>query len=210
MSTLYEDMLPATPPCRCCRMVASIVVGCAIALVIAAWGLGRWLEAPAQTPSSADVIVVLGGDTGSRLLTTIDLYNRGFAPVIFLAGVESDELSTYEPDLNVRLQYLLAQGIPRAAILVDKRSHNSWEEAANTLRLMRDAGWRKALVISDPPHLRRLSWVWHRVFTQTDSNFVLVASKPGWWHSDRWWRDEKSGAFVLMEAIKIAYYYLFR
>src|SRR5262249_5414748 len=154
------------PVCRCCRIAWAVAVSCVIALVAAGWGLGQWLEAPGQAASKPDVIVVLGGDTGSRLHTTVDLCRRGYAAAVFLAGIESDELWTYDPDLNLRLQYLLRQGIPRTAIFVDKLSHNSWEEAANALKLMRDAGWHKALVISDPPHLRRLSWVWERVFRE--------------------------------------------
>jgi uncharacterized SAM-binding protein YcdF (DUF218 family) len=199
---------PRTPPCRCCRIVAMLLLAGAATMVIAGWGLGRWLEAPGQPASSADVIVVLGGDTGSRLLSSVDLYRRGFAPAILLAGIEADDLSKYDASLNLRLQYLLGQGIPRSAIWVDGTSRNSWEEAANALKLMQGAGWHKALVISDPPHLRRLSWVWERAFTQSNASYVLVASRPSWWKSADWWRDEKSGAFVLMESIKIGYYYL--
>jgi uncharacterized SAM-binding protein YcdF (DUF218 family) len=198
------------PACRCWRVLGLIVAGCGIFLLSAGSQMGRWLEAPAQPASKADVIVILGGDTGSRLVAALDLYRRGLAPKLFLAGVESDDLSTYSPLLNVRLQYLLAAGVPREAIVVDKHSSNSWEEAANTLDLMRGAGWHKALVISDPPHLRRLSWVWSKVFDQTDPAFVLVASRPSWWHSSGWWHDEKSGVFVLMEVIKILYYYAVR
>src|SRR5262245_5075545 len=87
------------PACRCCRLVGAVIIGCALVMVAAAYGLGRWLEAPAQPASKADVVVVLGGDTGSRLLTTLDIYRRGLAPKVFLAGVESDELSTYDPEL---------------------------------------------------------------------------------------------------------------
>jgi len=35
---------------------------------------------------------------------------------------------------------------------------------------------------------------------------VLLASEPDWWSPGDWWRDEKSGAFVITEYIKLAYY----
>jgi uncharacterized SAM-binding protein YcdF (DUF218 family) len=200
----------AKPACRCCKVLGLIVVGCVLVVLVAGSQVGRWLEAPGQPASKADVIVILGGDTGSRLSAALEFYRRGLAPKLFLAGVESDDLSTYNPMLNLRLQYLLAQGVPREAIVVDRQSSNSWEEAANTLKLMHDSGWHKALVISDPPHLRRLSWVWSKVFVQADPAFVLVASRPSWWHSRDWWHDEKSGVFVLMEVIKLGYYYAVR
>src|SRR5437870_73480 len=83
----------AKSACRCCRIVSVMLLAFAVAVLAAAWGLGQWLEAPGQSASKADVIVVLGGDTGSRLVTTVDLYRRGYASAVFLAGIESDELS---------------------------------------------------------------------------------------------------------------------
>jgi hypothetical protein len=37
-------------------------------------------------------------------------------------------------------------------------------------------------------------------------HYVLVASAPEWWSPGDWWKYEQSGAFVIMEYIKLAYY----
>ena len=58
----------------------------------------------------------------------------------------------------------------------------------------------------DPYHMRCLSWTWRRVFDGSALEYSLVASSPLDWKPDIWWRDEKSGAAVIMEYIKIAYY----
>ena len=71
---------------------------------------------------------------------------------------------------------------------------------------MRKQGWKTVLAVSDPPHMRRLAWTWRRVFTGSGVSYRLVASSAQWWTAGDWWRDEHSGAFVITEYIKIAYY----
>lgn len=68
--------------------------------------------------------------------------------------------------------------------------------------------WEDAycLKVSDPPHMRRLDWVWGKVFAGSGKSYVLVASEPAWWDAVHWWRSEKAGQFVLTELIKMGYY----
>jgi len=64
----------------------------------------------------------------------------------------------------------------------------------------------RALVVSDPPHLRRLSWVWSKVFAGSGKEFILVASDMDDWDAGHWWRTSPSAQFVFGEYIKLAYY----
>ena len=57
-----------------------------------------------------------------------------------------------------------------------------------------------------PYHMRRLSWAWGKAFEGSGLAYTLVASSPAFWQPDVWWRDEMSGAAVIMEYIKLAYY----
>jgi len=91
-------------------------------------------------------------------------------------------------------------------MLVDSASRNSREEAQSTLALMTRNGWSRVLVVSDPPHMRRLSWTWSRVFSGSGKTFRLVVSAPADWNASRWWADEKNAQGVLMETIKLGYY----
>jgi len=96
--------------------------------------------------------------------------------------------------------------VPLERMIYDADSTNSWEEAVNTRRTMEANGWRRALVVSDPYHLRRLSWTWARVFKDSGLSYSLVATSPQRWDPDGWWHDEKIAPFVIMEYIKLAYY----
>jgi hypothetical protein len=55
--------------------------------------------------------------------------------------------------------------------------------------------------------MRRLSWVWGKVFEGSGLEFRLIAAPMPGWEAGAWWRHEKSGHFVLMELIKLGYYF---
>ena len=85
-------------------------------------------------------------------------------------------------------------------------STNSWEEAVNTLRLMRERNWERVLVVSDPPHLRGLDWAWGKVFEGSGKEYRLIAAPLEGWDPERWWQNDASARFVVSEVKKLAYY----
>jgi uncharacterized SAM-binding protein YcdF (DUF218 family) len=185
-------------------LLALLLLGAA--LVFAFLNAGRFLEAPAQVPRKADLLAALGGDNGGRAHRTLELYRDGFAPRVLLTGPEGGHSRTRGTYLHWRARYLVDQGIPESALLFDRQSANSWEEAQNTLRLMRELKLERVLVVSDPPHLRRLSWVWGKVFEGSGKTFLLVPSDMENWDAARWWKSSPNAQFVFGEYIKLAYY----
>jgi len=188
------------------RLAALALLGAA-ALLAAFLGAGHFLEARAQKPVKADLIFALGGDNGARAARVLEIYREGLAPRILL-GAEGVHSKTRAAYLSWRARYLIDEGVPEKALLYDRRSANSWEEARNTLRLMEAMKLRRVLVVSDPPHLRRLSWVWGKVFAGSGREFVLVVSDMEGWDAARWWRTSPNAQFVFGEYIKLAYYLL--
>ena len=192
---------------RCVMMTlmsAFLLVAAGSALFVAR--AGQWLESPAQAPKRADAIAVLGGDEeGERASRALALYRQSYAPTIVLTGLQKDA-DALPARLNWRAEFLEARGVPKAAIRFELEARNSYSEAVELLALMRKEGWRTLIVVSDPPHMRRLAWTWARVFEGSGLSYVLVASEPDWWDAGRWWNDEKAGQFVITEYIKLAYY----
>jgi len=188
-------------------VIAFALVG-AIGTALLAFGISKaayWLEAPGGPPEKANAIVVLGGDDGERSLRAQALYHEGYAPTIVLTGLEKGSAAP-PARLTWRADFLVANGVPRAALRFEIRSRNSYEEAAQILALMQKQKWKSVIIVSDPPHMRRLAWTWARVFKDSGLHYVLVASEPGWWSPGDWWKHEQAGAFVIMEYIKLAYY----
>ncbi|MDB5805291.1 MAG: hypothetical protein JWN73_2613 [Betaproteobacteria bacterium] len=164
---------------------------------------GSYLEGPARAPIASDLIVSLGGDGGQRAQKAADLYRAGFGPHVLLTGMETLPGSHYA---EWRVHLLRDRGVPGRALMFDSSASNSWEEAVRTLEVMREHGWERVLVVSDPPHLRRLQWTWDKVFEGSGKKFVLVASNMQNWDADAWWREDNSKHFVASEYLKLAYY----
>lgn len=177
-----------------------------VALFLGFWGAGHFLAAPAQPPVKADLMVALGGDNGARADRVLELYRKGFAPKVLLTGMEGGHSRTRAAYLNWRARYLVDEGIAEQVLLYDRRSASTWEEAVNTLRLMQSMKLDHVLVISDPPHMRRLSWVWAKVFSGSGKAYTLVASDMQGWDAAYWWRTSLGAQFVFAEFIKLGYY----
>ncbi len=184
---------------------ASALLGFAV-LFLGFLGAGHFLVAPAQAPVTADLLVALGGDHGARADRVLALYRKGFAPKVLLTAMEDGHSKTRAAYLNWRARYLIDEGIPEKVLLFDRRSANSWEEAVNTLELMQSMKLDRVLVVSDPPHMRRLSWVWGKVFAGSGKTYTLVASDMEGWDAEHWWRTSPNAQFVFAEYIKLAYY----
>ncbi len=177
-------------------------------LALGAWafvGAASFLASPAQAATRADAAFVLGGDSGDRVLRATELHRDGLVGTFVLTGTEDMADEVLPAYLYWRAAVLVRMGVPEGAVLLDSTSSNSEEEAAFGLRLAKSRGWKRVLVVSDPPHMRRLSLLWGRAFEGSGVEFVLVASRPKWWEPDRWWSSRKSAQFVVQEYIKLAY-----
>ena len=190
------------------RVLIAILVAFVVGLAALAYGISRagyWLQAAAQQPVRADAIVVLGGNDGDRALRALGLYREGYARQVVLTGLARGNAPP-PASLTWRAEYLVKHGVPKSAVRFEVYSENSYEEAQNILELMKKLKWQTVIAVSDPPHMRRLAWTWHRVFKDSGLGYAIVSSGAQWWMPDMWWIDERSGAFVITEYIKIAYY----
>lgn len=185
--------------------LVAIVLAGVIALSACFLGAGHFLEAPVQPPARADLIFALGGDNGGRAARVLELYRKGLAPRVLL-GAEGAHSKTRAAVLSWRARYLIDEGIPEKALLFDRRSVSTYEEARNALALMHSENLQRVLVVSDPPHMRRLAMVWGRVFAGSGKQFVLVASDMEDWDAARWWRISSNAQYVFGEYLKLAYY----
>ena len=157
---------------------------------------GRFVSSPVDAPEQADLIAALGGESANRPKKAAELHAEGFAPRIFLTGPKDQ-----------RHDLLLREGVPAAAILLDGKSRHSWDEAINTYDLMRQNGWKRVLVVSDPEHIRRLSWTREHVFCGSGMSFRLITAAMPNWDATHWWRDPGSAAYVKLELEKLLYYF---
>jgi uncharacterized SAM-binding protein YcdF (DUF218 family) len=153
-------------------IVAVIVAIAAICALVfytdAVWRIAAPLRMSAP-PTHADAIVVFAGGVGEsgkagggmpeRLNEAVDLYRAGYAPyLVFSSGyVYSFKEVESMRDLAV------AQGVPAAAIVLEQRATNTYQNVKFADEILRDHKSKSILLVSSPYHMRRATMVWHKI-----------------------------------------------
>ncbi len=137
--------------------------------IIIFWGVGLH-----DTPHKADVIVVLAntvnpdGSISNRLKSRIDkgleLYNAHYAPLIVVSGGMGKE--GYN-EAQVMQRYLLEQGVPQHAIIVDDTGINTQATAEHTRDLLRKKNLQSAIVVTQTYHILRSIYSFRRAGVPT-------------------------------------------
>lgn len=140
-------------------------------LAVAAAALRRLALAyvpPAQRLRPADVIVLLGhpaNDDGSpspamheQVALAADLFRAGLAPALLFTGG-----AVYNEHVEAQVMAGLAVrlGVPAAAIAVETQARDTFENACYCRQMMQARGWRDAVVVTTPYHVRRASRIFH-------------------------------------------------
>jgi uncharacterized SAM-binding protein YcdF (DUF218 family) len=97
-------------------------------------------------PNKTDAIIVLGGDSTSRAVRAGQLFMRGLAPRIVIAG---------DGDCRYIEEILIQAGVPQDRIEVECLSRNTWENAQLSEPILRRLGVRSAIVVTNWYHSRR-------------------------------------------------------
>ena len=123
------------------------------------------IEAPL---APADAIVVFGGGVGEsgkagggteeRVQHASEAYRSGFARhLIFSTGY----LYSF-PEAESMRSLAMQQGVPADAIVLEQQATDTHQNVVFTRDLMRARGWRSALLVSSPYHMRRALLAWRR------------------------------------------------
>ncbi len=167
--------------------------------------LGKLLDI-SQPPERADVIAVLGGDwEGFRIKKALFLYQKGYAGKIILNTSSRIDMSDNGKTFKTETEYLLFNDVPKSRILYLVNAGNTMYELRALKKLALENGFKKLLIVSAPPHLRRVRILADQAadFPQVGLSLILIGSDPPWWHKEGWYRDKASRNFVLAEVIKI-------
>ncbi len=130
-----------------------------------------WLASPlkiVESPVPADAIVVFAGGVGEsgiagqgyeeRVQHAVELYRQGYAPqIIFSSG---HTFAFRETDVMQALAISL--GVPHEAIILEHQAGNTVTNVQFTHAILTQHGWRKALLVSSPYHMRRAVRVWRK------------------------------------------------
>lgn len=141
----------------------------ALALVYAAAILAIAGDGLVDERASCDVAVVLGAKVRldgtpsvqlrDRLRGALAVWQRAEAGLVMVSGgkgVEGHE------EADVMAAWLVAEGVPRARIVVDRDGWTTWHSAVNTRRLLDARGLRSAIVVTSYYHVPRARLAFER------------------------------------------------
>lgn len=164
----------------------------------------------------ADAVVVLAGTKLLRPLEAADLYREGYAPSIVLTR-DFDERPAFDAlahrgvdvamDADRARGVMVSLGIPRDAIVIPDRLHDSTAAEAVTLRELAAArGWRRLIVVSSRFHLARARFALEREMGSAGPQIIMHATRYDPLRPEGWWTRRAEIRWVASEVPKFIAY----
>lgn len=185
------------------RFLVGFVLGLAAGIAVTLGGLvslGHFL-AVEDPLKKADAIVAISGDQGARTATAVDLWKRGFAPLIVFAGASEDPASLPSAELMKREAVRL--GVPAARVLTESLSATTKENASRVVALLDAHSIRRAILVTSPYHQRRAALLFQRELAGTEVTFTNYPARDEKWDRSLWWASEPSRSLTLVELAKL-------
>ncbi len=138
----------------CCILAVIIVFGASAIAIVSYSGN--------DATTSCDAAIVLGagifGDEPSpvfreRLNHGIFLYQNGYVTTLILTGGVGDGAA--ESEAAVAKRYVMSQGVPEDAILIEEQSRITEQNLMYAKELMDEKALATAIIVSDPLHMKR-------------------------------------------------------
>lgn len=133
---------------------------------LAALGTAIWIYGATDQAVKSDCAIVLGAAAygakpspvfEERIRHAIDLYRTGLvAKIIFTGGYGT---GADHAESEVGAAYAAREGVPAADVFVELRSRTTQQNLAEAQILMAANGWRTAVLVSDPLHMLRATWM---------------------------------------------------
>ena len=145
---------------RLAKTALVILAAIAVAASVLAWRIYSFGNTTYD--GSADAAVVLGAAVWTkdpspvfkeRINHAIDLYQKGRVRKLIFTGGQGNPGEPTEA--SAARDYALQSGLPASDILIEDKSHTTYENILNAKQLADIHGLRTVLIVSDPLHMKR-------------------------------------------------------
>ncbi|SEF59907.1 DUF218 domain-containing protein [Caloramator fervidus] len=135
-------------------------------------------------PKKADCMIILGckvrgyepGDfLKSRLDVALRLYKEGYCKFIIVSGGKGkNELISEAEAMKI---YLIKNGVSEKYIIKEDKSFSTYENLFNSLNVMKNKGFKDALIVSNKYHLKRASLMAKKIGIKASFQGCIVKEK---------------------------------
>lgn len=182
-------------------IVALIILG-----IFALRGAGRWLvREDALRP--ADVIVVLSGAMPERAEEAARIFDLGYARKVWITHPENPSRALaamsihFVAEDDYSREVLIHEGVPDANIeILPDTIIDTEQEVDEIVRQMRRDGITTAIIVTSPPHTRRVRVLW-RDLAPRNLHVVVRAAYEDRFDAGHWWRDTHDSLAVSREVL---------
>jgi uncharacterized SAM-binding protein YcdF (DUF218 family) len=142
------------------KIVLAIIAVIVVVLAVTAARIYRYSSVAVD--KQADAAVVLGAAVWSqnvspvfreRINHAVDLYRKGKVRKLIFTGGQGN--SNEPTEAAAASSYAQANGIPLQDILVEQKSHTTFENILNAKQLADANSLKTVLIVSDPMHMKR-------------------------------------------------------
>jgi uncharacterized SAM-binding protein YcdF (DUF218 family) len=168
--------------------------------------IGRWLVVE-DTLSPSGAILVLSGSIPYRAEEAARLFRAGYAPQVWLTraiGVDQEVSSLgveYHGEEFYNQEILEKLGVPAAAIhVLAPPIVNTADEMRVAAEEMRRDSLSQIIIVTSPPHTRRVRMLWKRLAPSRRS-IVIRAAWDDPFDAAHWWRNTRNVNAVTREVM---------
>ena len=181
---------------------------------------GHWLMKEDE-PVPADAIVILMGSVYDRVLQASDLYQQGLSrKMLMVETIKTDDdkvlqgEAVYNRSNTGQTRNLaISLGVPPDSIKILPGGATSTQMEAIIIRsyLANHPGIDTILLVSSAEHTLRASIIFKSAFRKADMKVHVVSSPSIYshFHAEKWWKSREGIKDVLMEYLKIGYFFFF-
>ena len=138
-------------------LILTVVV---LAVVLIASRIYSFRNVRSDVPADAAVVLgaaVWGADVSpvfrERINHGIDLYRKGKVRKLIFTGGQGNPGEPTES--SAAKKYALKNGVPAHDILIEEKSHTTYENIVYAKQLANQHGIKRVLIVSDPLHMKR-------------------------------------------------------
>jgi uncharacterized SAM-binding protein YcdF (DUF218 family) len=167
-----------------------------VLLALVAWSFPQQVLTVDSGPVKADVLVVLGGSSGTeRAARAAELFKQGDAPRILVSGFG---------DCTSNGKLLEEEGVANADIVLEPNSHSTRENAEFSMPLLRQMGAHRVIIVTSWYHSRRALTCFEHYAPD-----IKFYSRPSYFgYSRAEWRPKGISSFVKSEYTKLLGYWV--
>lgn len=182
-------------------LLGLFIIWFVVPFILSSFGKTLVVNQPLQ---KADVAIVLSGDEGPRIEKAVWLYKHKYVKKIIMNGggpLFDKYYANFMGDYAIRL------GIPEQAILMEKHSLSTWENARFVRPLLEQYHFNKAIIITSNFHTRRSWRVFKKAFRGSSITLSIIGVDDGV-NYNKWWHSHEACEKVLTEWCKTVIYWI--